>query len=442
MIDRRFKLFQHLIFLTYLAVIFSGCTMNHHLSKMVGREFKNSPILKKYHVGFALYDPVSKDTLYQKDAATYYTPASNTKLFTFYAALKMIPDSIPSLRYVERGDSLIFWGTGDPSFLQSQLKGVKAMEFLKASTKKLFFAAGRYSGNFYGNGWSWDDYNDYYQAEINELPIMGNMVDVKVINGTLDMVPKLFSNCFHPDSTLKVEKFMVKRDFNSNDFKYPVLPVPFNYTQQVPYKINTSTTLSLLADTLHKSVELIQMKLPVDAKTIYNSKTEDVLRAMMLPSDNFIAEQLLLVCSNQLSADLNTEKAIEYIEKSYLKSLPDAPRWVDGSGLSRGNLFTPRDVITLLDLIYKEVNDPKKLFSLMPAGGMTGTLKTAYPKTDQPFVYGKTGSLSNVHNQSGYVITKKGKTYLFSFMNNNFVLPTPTVRGEMVRIMTYIHEHF
>ncbi|MNL35245.1 D-alanyl-D-alanine carboxypeptidase/endopeptidase [compost metagenome] len=79
---------------------------------------------------------------------------------------------------------------------------------------------------------------------------------------------------------------------------------------------------------------------------------------------------------------------------------------------------------------------------MIPAGGRSGTLKNAYPKTDTPFVYGKTGTLSGVHNQSGYVLTKKGKTYIFSFMNNNYVVPTTEVRKEMVRIITYIHEKF
>jgi D-alanyl-D-alanine carboxypeptidase/D-alanyl-D-alanine-endopeptidase (penicillin-binding protein 4) len=437
-----FKTLKNLFLLLLLVAAFSSCSANKQISRKLGKEFKNSSIISQYQVGFELYDPLSKDTIFQKDASKYYTPASNTKLYTFYAGLKMIPDSIPSLRYIEKGDSLIFWGTGDPSFLQSQLKGAKALEFLKASTKKLYFAAGRYTGNFYGNGWSWDDYNDYYQAEISELPIMGNMVDLGVANGQLTITPNSFSDCFILDSAMQTENFMVKRDFNVNEFRYPKLPVPLNYTQQVPYKINTSMTLSLLSDTLHKTVEVIKMAMPADAKTIYNLKTEDVLRAMMLPSDNFIAEQLLLVYSNQISADLSTDKAIAHIEKNYLQSLPDPPHWVDGSGLSRGDLFTPRDMITILDLIYKEVNNPEKLFSLLPAGGQSGTLKNAYPRTAQPFVFGKTGSLSNVHNQSGYVNTKKGKTYIFSFMNNNFVLPTATVRKEMVRIMTYIHENF
>ena len=122
--------------------------------------------------------------------------------------------------------------------------------------------------------------------------------------------------------------------------------------------------------------------------------------------------------------------------------MPDKPRWVDGSGLSRGNLFTPRDMVKLLELIYEEVKDKDRLFEMLPAGGKTGTLRNAYPKTDQPFVYGKTGSLSNNHNQSGYVVTKSGRTLIFSFMNNSFVLPTADVRKEMVRIVTYIHDNF
>ena len=122
--------------------------------------------------------------------------------------------------------------------------------------------------------------------------------------------------------------------------------------------------------------------------------------------------------------------------------MPDKVKWADGSGLSRKNLFTQRDNVYILDSIYRLVNNPEKLFGLLPAGGKSGTLKNAYPKTDKPFVFGKTGSLGGVHNQSGYVITKKGKTYIYSFMNNSFVKPTAEVRAEMVRIITYIHNTF
>ena len=429
--------------LLILVVNLFACAPNKIIYQKLKTEFKNSAIINNYQVGFALYDKDKKEMIFQKDANKYFTPASNTKLFTFYAGLKITPDSIPSLRYITRGDSLIFWGTGDPSFLHTTLKGTKAFNFLKSSDKKLFYAPGRYTGDFYGNGWQWDDYNDYYQPEINELPLMDNVVLVTSNNlGAISILPNTFASCFVKDTLDLTAKFKVTRNFNENIFKYPASQINSGYNQQVPYKVSIPTSVNLLSDTLNKYVGIINMKMPTIAKTLYNMASDSVFKQMLLPSDNFVAEQLLLVYADKLGEEMNSQKIIAKIEKDYLTTLPDKPKWVDGSGLSRGNLFTPRDMVALLELIYNEISDEKRLFSMLPAGGKTGTLRNAYPKTDNPFVFGKTGSLSNNHNQSGYVVTKKGKVFIFSFMNNNFVLPTAEVRNEMVRIMTYIHQKF
>jgi D-alanyl-D-alanine carboxypeptidase/D-alanyl-D-alanine-endopeptidase (penicillin-binding protein 4) len=423
--------------------LLAGCSTNKIVSKKVAREFKNSQVIKQYQVGFALYNPIDKKMIFQKDADQYFTPASNTKLYTFFASLQMLPDLMPALKYIERNDSLIFWGTGDPSFLQFAVKDKSAYNFLLASNKKLFFSPGRYSGNFFGDGWSWDDYDYYYQPEITEMPIMDNMVtSTYAAPNKINIEPKVFTSCFEIDSTRKTGSFQVSRDFLTNRFHYPAVAVKPGYNQQNPYKTSMQVTVEILADTLHKPVGIINLKIPQDAKTLSGAKRDSVLKHMMLPSDNFIAEHLLLVCSNQIGDTLSTTKAIDYITKKYLSFLPDQVKWADGSGLSRQNLFTPRDNVYLLDSIYKLVNNPEKLFDMLPAGGKSGTLKSAYPKTDKPFVFGKTGSLGGVHNQSGYVLTKKGKTYIYSFMNNNFVKPTAEVRGEMVRIITYIHDNF
>jgi D-alanyl-D-alanine carboxypeptidase/D-alanyl-D-alanine-endopeptidase (penicillin-binding protein 4) len=436
------SLLQICLSLLITVLCLSSCSVNQRIARKVNNEFKQSTVVNQYHVGFALYDPERREMIFGKNEDLYFTPASNTKLFTFYAGLKMVPDSIPSLRYVVRGDSLIFWGTGDPSFLQSELKGTKALDFLRNSNKKLYFSAGRYSGNFYGSGWSWDDYNDYYQAEINELPLMDNMLSLRIEQNRRTVVPAELNNCLVMDSADRSARFRVVRSFNENIFKYPNTTVPASYQQMIPYKTSTVLTLNLLTDTLNKPVGLVHLPMPADAGTIYNMKSDSVFKAMMLPSDNFIAEQLLLVYSNQLSPELSSSKAIEHVRKNFLGNLPGNASWVDGSGLSRGNLFTPREMIAILDSIYVTVHDNKRLFSMLPAGGKSGTLKNAYPKTDQPYVFGKTGSLSNTHNQSGYILTKKGKVYFYSFLNNSYVLPTSAVRAEMGRIVTYIHEQF
>ena len=147
-----------------------------------------------------------------------------------------------------------------------------------------------------------------------------------------------------------------------------------------------------------------------------------------------------MICSATLFDSLNTDLIIDHITKTYLLDLPDKPAWVDGSGLSRFNLFTPRSIIALWQKIYQVV-PRERLFSLLTIGGKTGTLRRIY-KADIPFVFGKTGSLSNHLNQSGFLVTQSGKTYIFVFMNNNFVKPSAEIRQEMERIVTQIHQNF
>ncbi|PTS93955.1 peptidase S13 [Pedobacter sp. HMWF019] len=427
-------------FLLFFCCVFAGCSLDRRVATKVKKAFQESAFLHQYPVGFELFDLDKGKVIYGQNNHQYFVPASNTKLYTFYAALMTLPDTIPALRYIEKGDSLIFWGTGDPSFLHRELQGKRALEFLRKHRGKLFYAPGRYTGEIYGAGWAWDDYNEDFQAEITELPLYGNLVEVQV-EGGMKISPGAFQPAFLRDSLSDRPQGSIKRDFLNNRFHVPSGTLTFK-TQLLPFKTSTALTLALLTDTLHREVGGIALKMPDSARTLFDLPRDSVLKQMLLPSDNFIAEQLLLLCADQVSASLGTAETIAATEKKFLASLPDKPVWVDGSGLSRYNLFTPADMVRVLELIYKRVNDRKKLFAMLPAGGKSGTLKRAYPTTDQPFVFAKTGTLSGVHNQSGYVVTRRGKTYIFSFMNNNFVQPVAQVRKEMVKMMMYIHENF
>ncbi len=427
-----------------LSCVVWSCSGPGYVTRNVKRMIEKSDTLNKYQVGFALFDPAQNKFLYSKDLHKYYTPASNTKLYTFYASINMLPENIPALKYIKRNDSLIFWGTGDPSFLQAKLKGTHGYDFLKSAKEQLFYSPTRYTGSFYGAGWQWDDYNDYYQPEINELPIMDNMISVKNSAAGIIVTPQIFKNKFFADSTVK-RPYKIIREFDSNVFKFPVnasAPISATYAQQVPYKLSFNTTLEVLEDTLKRKVKLVNLPLPKNAQTLVGMPRDSILKEMMLPSDNFIAEHLILLCSDQLGVELNTAKTIDYILKNYLADLPDKPIWVDGSGLSRYNLFTPADNIHVLHKMLQTYPNSEELFKLLPAGGFSGTLRNAYPATKKPFVFGKTGTVSNTHNQSGYIKTKEGKILIYSFMNNNFVLPTADIRKQISKIVTFIYEKY
>lgn len=426
-------------------LVLQSCFSPHYLNgRKMSKLFRHSAVANDHFTGFALYDLDKSKMIFGLNEDKYFTPASNTKLYTWYACLRMLGDSIPGLKYIIRNDSLIFWGTGDPSFLHSDLKSTKAFDLLKKSDKKLFFSSGLYQNDIYGAGWPWDDYNDYYQAEITELPLEDNVAVVySDTSGQLQVKPSYLKKYLRCDSSIRPKTFLVKRDFLSNDLVYPAIPVPKKFRQEIPWKTSTALTLSLLEDTLKKPVGELHLPLDNNAITIYSASADSVYKRMLQPSDNFIAEQLLLVCSSAKFGILNIDSVISYATGHYLNDLPDAPQWVDGSGLSRRNLFTPRSMIMLLRKISDQIKNDKLMHSMMPAGGVAGTLKSAY-KTDngQPFVWAKTGSLANNHNQSGYLVTRKGRRLAFSFMNNNFTRPSKEIRDEMVRVMTYIHEQF
>ena len=165
---------------------------------------------------------------------------------------------------------------------------------------------------------------------------------------------------------------------------------------------------------------------------------------MLLPSDNHVAEQIMMMISGTLGGDLNVRKGINHVIENYMSDLPDSPNWRDGSGLSRYNLFTPRSVVGLLKKIDEKVNNDELLFDSLPQGGKQGTIRRLYAARDggPAYVFAKTGTLSNNHCLSGFVITESGRKLLFSFMNNNYVIPTREVQSQMEEILWFIHTNF
>ena len=91
--------------------------------------------------------------------------------------------------------------------------------------------------------------------------------------------------------------------------------------------------------------------------------------------------------------------------------------------------------------LYREVPE-ERLFALLAQGGGTGTLKDWYQDPEGPYLFGKTGSLSNNHNLCGYLKTRSGKVLAFSFMNNHFRKPPRIVKSRMQRILNWVRDHY
>jgi serine-type D-Ala-D-Ala carboxypeptidase/endopeptidase (penicillin-binding protein 4) len=142
------------------------------------------------------------------------------------------------------------------------------------------------------------------------------------------------------------------------------------------------------------------------------------------PSDNFFAEMLLKDIALQANGK-GTTAAGARLAAGYARRLGSGARLVDGSGLSRANRASPRQVVKLLTAMHEldESEFGEEFIDSLAIAGQDGTLASRMRR--QPARWrcrGKTGTLSNVSALSGYCEATSGDTYVYSILMN-YVYP-------------------
>ena len=442
--------------ITYIVpviLVLSSCSVQQRISKSAKQVIKDSSLLTA-HVGISIYDAESGKYWYNYQGDKYFVPASNTKIPTCYAAMKYLGDSLKCFLSMENDTAILILPTGDPTFLHPEYKVQPSFDFLKESKKKIYTTDVKWKSEALGSGWSWNDYNESYMAERSPMPIYGNLlkwVQEKVNNNgmapfAIYSIPEInWPVNFNIDA--KAKNFGVKRKIGENEYeliqgteKYKELYVPF-----LTHGIKTS--VELLSDTIGKSISLINEKaltkpfenVQLFVHYIKTQPTDSLLKPMMHRSDNFFAEQSLLMVSNEMLGVMDDGKIIDTLLKADFKDLPQRPRWVDGSGLSRYNLFTPQDFVSILNKMKNEFG-MERIKVILPTGG-EGTISNYY-KADSNYIFAKTGTLSGVVAFSGFLYTKKGKLIIFSTLVNNHQASSTAVRRAMEKFIEGIRNKY
>ncbi|MFV0306049.1 MAG: D-alanyl-D-alanine carboxypeptidase/D-alanyl-D-alanine-endopeptidase [Moheibacter sp.] len=419
---------KQFIFLRFL--LFISFTVNAQ-SEWIKNHLE-SDFYKNQFTGFYLYDLGSKKELENYNGEKYFTPASNVKVLSLYSAMKVLPDSIPALRYERKGNDLYIEGLGDPTFLHPEFKSVsKVLEFLKKEEGKIYLYWGNFEGTRLGLGWAWEDYELTFSPERSELPMYGNIATIKKGKGHPSAYPLTLAD------SVRYEESLFARDFYTNQFK---LGSRNGNSTKVPFVTKDELIRKMLSEVVGKEVILTDKPLSKNAKTLFSLPSDLVYKRMMEKSDNFLAEQILLMVSTKISGSMNTEKAINYISTKYLKNIPQKLVWVDGSGLSRYNLFSPKSMVYVLEKLNNEFSE-ERLFNIFAIGGKAGTLKGSYGG-NPPYIYAKSGTLSNNYCLSGFLKTKSGKMLAFSVMNNHFQKENWQVRQQTQKLLEYIRDNY
>lgn len=441
-----------------IAVFLFSCSVEKGLKKTAETLLVNDAALRDAHTGISVYDPEQKTWLYNHQGNKYFVPASNTKIMSCYAGMKYLGKDLPALEWVESDTALILYPTGDPTFLHPDYVKQPVADFIRKAAKSLYMSNGDWQSQPLGSGWSWDDFSESYMVERNAFPVYGNVIswyqsasrkeNPQYTGDTVDVFISSEPEVDWPVTFAPPDpkgQFNVRR--NRNDNRLTITEGKEKSAQRVvPFVTEgLSTALDLVNDTLHREIYSLDstsaLLKPVIGKRniIYSQPTDSMLKPMMYRSDNFFAEQTLLMAGKVITGKFNEEDAISSLLKTDLKDMPQLPRWVDGSGLSRYNLFTPDDFVWVLNKMKDEFG-MERIKAIFPHPG-AGTLRS-YDAGDVGRIYAKTGTLNGVIALSGFVYTKKNHWLIFSILINNHRQSPQFLRKKMEAFLHEIVEKY
>ncbi len=432
---------HHSIFLVPCSLLLFSCSVSKNISSQANKFLVNDSAIRTGHIGISIYEPATGKYWYNYNADKYFIPASNTKLFTLYGGMKYLGDSLVGLRYTKFRDTIYALPTGDPTFLHPDFEKQPVEVFLSTQKDPILFSNEVWKAEKYGSGWAWDDYNDSYMAERNALPIYGNVMNLGLSNNDLS-IPLLRNTkaTFNYDTTLG--KPYARRALDENRFDISLTTGKNELQRAFPFVTNGIKTSLQILHERYPWITSTDSRLPIaDSRftSLHSQPTDSLFAPMMHNSDNFFAEQTLLMVSNEKLGYMSDEDIIDTLLRTDLSQVPQKPKWIDGSGLSRYNLFTPESFVYILDKMKNEFG-LERLKVILPTGG-EGTLKN-YLKKDSSFIYAKTGTLSNNQAMSGFLYTQKGKLLIFPLLANNYNTGAAPVRNAMVLFLEEIRKKY
>ena len=162
----------------------------------------------------------------------------------------------------------------------------------------------------------------------------------------------------------------------------------------------------------------------------------EVMRSLMVRSDNLMAEGVL----RAIEPDGTRSDAIKHLRDLWKSRGVDLTytRILDGSGLSRANALSPRQLGSVL-LWMARSNYAKEYAALFPRAGVDGTLRSFLAKSPQRRRFAlKTGSMGGVQCYAGYRMDASGEnpTHVVVIMVNNFTGSRASLRKEVERMLT------
>jgi D-alanyl-D-alanine carboxypeptidase/D-alanyl-D-alanine-endopeptidase (penicillin-binding protein 4) len=438
----------------------------------------DAPQFADAHWGILIVDPERGDTLYARNAGKLFMPASNMKILTSATAITQLgPDYRFRTYFVARGPvndgtldgDLLVIGRGDPSVSDHMLHD--AMLPLRAIADSLaakgirrvrgsVVAAGdAFPGEVLGFGWSYDDFEDSYSAPIDELLFNEGFSELHVRGGDrpgdsvrvevrpahsyprVHVAAKTIAPATSDTTrarrrnTLRARKDSTSWDVILEGEIAAGDTAVIETTHHDPDAAYVAAVREALRDkgiTIGDSAGDASSGRADTLATLTSPPLSEILKALMKPSQNQIAEMLFRTVALEKTGTGRGDSARAVVERqiaSWGVPVPSEAVVRDGSGLARYDYISPRTVVRILDAMRRAPTF-NVYYDALPIAGVDGTIAGRMKGTPaQGNVHAKTGTVAQARSLSGYVTTADGHMLVFSFLCNNFTVPNRAVEG-------------
>lgn len=400
-----------------------------------------------------IYNPVTGDTLYQKNIGESMIPASNTKLFTTAAALDLMGSDFVLKTSLMSEDSdfedgiingnLYIKGYGNSLFTEADLDSL-VDDLLKMGIEKI---NGNIVGDdtYFDNIYSRDDWITDERANVTLPPVSALVINRNRM--IINLIPnkstgEYLGYTISPSTPFTKVKMNAKvtgfktsprisANINSDGININVSGGLRKSSRSKSYSIFIEDPPLFAAYLLYgklknKGIEISgsaeKGKAPAEVSEI-NYSSLPILKVMSdinKNSDNFLAECLFKTVGAFYSGEQGnsfyaTQAVLTYVDEKGINDVGTSV--VDGSGISRFNEITTASIVGLLEQIYIDENLYNDYYNTLAIMGEDGTLDDRLRRTGaESNFHGKTGTLRGVTALSGYLTTSGGEDLIISII--------------------------
>lgn len=440
----------------------------------------NSPELSYGGFGFYLSDIDSNNALLEFNADKTLVPASILKTITTGTALSLLGPGHRFTTLIQHDGkvegrvlkgNIYIRGGGDPS-LGSEVFGssvhavmskwVEVIQGLGIDSIEgsIIGDADLFDHDLIPAGWAWEDMQSDYCAPVSALSLHENTYSIefncKGNNAACSVSPEVPGLKLHNQVKVNsgisksyayvmgapyMDERVVMGEVNGSYVAKSSVPDPaffcaysfYRSLQKngIPVKDSCTTTRRL------KQSRKFEKK---ERKTIHTHSSPalaDLVAHTNGVSQNFYAETLLKAISVQQSGYGSTPGGVGAVIEHWKTKGIDLRGFymADGSGVSRFNAITPRQLAAMLKSLTADEKIFPSFYNSLPVAGYGSTADVCAGTAAQDRVRFKSGYMTRVRCFAGYVKLDSGRTLAFTMMANNYMFEVQEMRNKLERLM-------